>query len=261
MIAPLRFVLVRGLDQTAEAQLEQLVEYFEAPAPSACLVCTAEKLDGRLRIARIAKERGYWTDVAPLKQAQLRAFAASEAELRGHALASDAAAALLDAVGNDLDTIDDALERLSLFVGPHKPINVKDVQDCISRTRVDSVWALVDAVGLRDAKAALSASVSLLVDGEPPLRLLGMIARQIRMVARMRQGLANGLSEQEAAKVAGAPPFKARDLAQSAKRFSNAAIAKALRVIAETDQGLKSSRRPAEVIIQGAILELARGAV
>jgi DNA polymerase-3 subunit delta len=257
MMAQMRFVLVRGLDQVADAQLERLVEYIDEPAPTTCLVCTAEKLDGRLRLVRIAKERGFWTEVAPLKQPQLRAFAVAEAQARGHELAPDAAEALLDAIGNDLDAVDDAIERLSLFTGAHKPIGLEAIQACISRSRVDSVWALVDAVGLRDPKAALRASTSLLSDGEPPLRLLSLIARQIRMVARMRQALATGLSPQEAAKEAGALPFKARDLAQSAKRFNSAALRQAFRVLAETDQGLKSSRRPSDTIIQGAILELA----
>jgi DNA polymerase-3 subunit delta len=256
MMAQMRFVLVRGLDQVAEGQLEKLVEYFSEPSPTTCLVCTAEKLDGRLRLVRIAKERGFWTDVAPLKQPQLRAFAVAEAQVRGHELGQDAAVALLDAIGNDLDAVDDAIERLSLFTGPHKPIGLEAVRACISRSRVDSVWALVDAVGIRDSKAALLASASLLSDGEPPLRLLSLIARQIRMVARMRQALTAGLSPQEAAKEAGAPPFKARDLAQSAKRFNNAALGRAFRVLAETDQGLKSSRRPPDTIIQGAILAL-----
>jgi DNA polymerase III subunit delta len=259
MMGQMRFVLLRGLDLIPDSQLESLKDYFESPAPTTCLVCTAEKLDGRLRLAKIAKDRGFWTEVAALKGNQIRGFLNAEAELRGHALAADAAEALLDAIGNDLDGIDDGLERLSLFVGPAKPITLEAVRVCISRSRVESVWSLVDSVGMRDARAALQASNSLLADGEPALRLLGMIARQIRMVARMRHALASGMPLPDAAKAAGAPPFKARELAQSAKNFNARSLSKAFRVLSETDRSLKNSRLPPDTILQAAILELVNG--
>lgn len=256
MIAKMRFILVHGVENLPEEQFDTLATYFENPSPTTCLVLTAEKLDGRIRLARIAKKLGFWTDVEPLKANQLRGFAVAEAKERGHELKPDAAVALVDAIGNDLAAIDDALERLSLFVGKDAPIDLKAIEACVSRIRVESIWALVDAVGLKNRETALQAANSLLSNGEPALRILAMVARQLRMVARMRRALASGLSPQEAAKEAGAPPFKARELTTAAKRFQNAELASAFRILANTDIALKSSRRPPETILLAAITEL-----
>lgn len=256
MLAKMRFILVRGVENLPDAQFDTLASYFENPSPSTCLVLTAEKLDGRTKLARIAKKQGFWTDVDPLKANQLRTFAVAEAKARGHELKPDAAGALIDAIGNDLAAIDDALERLSLFVGTGAPIGLRAIEACVSRIRVESIWALVDAVGLKNRETALQAANSLLSNGEPALRVLAMIARQLRMIARMRHALASGLSPQEAAKEAGAPPFKARELTTAAKQFQNAQLASAFRVLANTDIALKSSRRPPETILLGAITEL-----
>jgi DNA polymerase-3 subunit delta len=123
---------------------------------------------------------------------------------------------------------------------------------------VESIWALVDGVGLRDSKTALKAAASLLADREPPLRILAMVARQLRIVARMRSALVAGMSPQEATREAGAPPFKARELTTAAKRFKPDQLTRAFRVIAETDLALKGSKRPASTVLQSAILTLTK---
>ena len=256
MMARVRFVLVRNVDQLAPNEQDKLAAYIKDPADSACLVLLADKLDGRSRLAKTAKEQGVFTDAEPLKQNALLGFVNIEAKTRGLLLDPRAAAALVDAIGSDLPAIDDALERLSLYVGDGARITEQAVDVCVSRVRVESIWALVDAVSQRDRRTALRATASLLSDREPALRILAMVARQLRMVARMGDALQSGMSPPDAAKAAGAPPFKARDLATAAKRFGRADLGRAFAVLAATDLALKGSRRPHDAILEGAILEL-----
>lgn len=258
MMAQARLVLVRNADQMANAELDKLVPYLDDAVDSACLVVLADKLDGRSKLMRAAKSKRVLTDASPLRSGALRGFLQEEARTRQLKLAADAAAALLDAVGNDLPALDDALERLSLYVGDSANIDLDAVEQCVSRVRTESIWALVDAVGQRNQRAALRATASLLADREPPLRILAMVARQLRMVARMADGLQGGLSAGEAAKAAGAPPFKAADLATAARRFGQEQLAQAFKVLAKTDLALKGSRRPPDLILQGAIVDLTR---
>lgn len=259
MLASHRLVLVRAADALAAAELERLAAYLEAPSPSACVVLIAEKLDGRTRFAKRAQKLDLVVDAAPLRPGDLRSFVQSEAKRRALALAPDAAAALIDAIGNDLPAIDDALERLGLYVGEGAAVDLAAVEACVTKVRVESIWALVDAVGMRDRRTALRTASSLLADREPPLRILAMVARQLRIVSRMHSALAAGASPQDAAKMAGAPPFKARDLAMAARRFDRSSLARAFAVLAQADVALKGSKRPADVVLQSAILELTAG--
>jgi DNA polymerase-3 subunit delta len=258
MLANCRLILVRDLDGLATAELDKLADYLEAPSPSSCVVLLAEKLDGRTRLAKRAAKLELLWDAAPLKPGDLRGFLLEEAARRGARLAPDAGSALLDAIGNDLPAIDDALERLALYVGPGASIDVAAVEACVAKLRVESIWALVDAVGMRDRRTALKAAASLLADREPPLRILAMVARQLRMVGRMQAALAAGAQPQDAARQAGAPPFKARELATAAKRMPPPTLARAFAVLAETDLALKGSKRPADIVLESAILELTR---
>lgn len=256
MMGNSRFVLVRGADAIAAAELEGLADYLEAPSPSTCLVIAAEKLDGRTRFAKIAKKVGAWVDAPPAKPRDARAFALTEAKRRGHSLDADAADELIDAVGSELAAVDDAIERLSLYVGPGAPIGVGAITRCVAYARVDSIWALVDAVSARHRERALHAAGTLLADREPPLRILAMVARQLRMVARMQSALARGLRGADATKEAGAPPFKAQELTDAARRFSRRELGAVFRALADADLAMKGSKRSPETVLEQTLLRL-----
>jgi len=258
MLAEKRMVLVRSVEAMAAKELDILAGYLDDPSPSACVVLTADKLDGRTRFAKRAKKLKLVVDADPPKLRDLRGFISNELKHRGLSLSRDAGEALVEALGTDLPAIDDALERLALYAGEGQRINLDAVEACVVKVRVESIWALVDAVGVRDRKTALRATASLLADREPPLRILAMVARQLRMVGKMQGALEAGLPPQEAVKQAGAPPFKARELASAARRFGPGALSDAFRVLAKTDLALKGSRRPPDTVLQGAILELTR---
>ena len=258
MMAQSRFVLVRSAHDAPVAELDALAAYVADPSPSTCFVITAEKLDGKTKLAKAAKSTKAWLGVEPLKGGLLDRFATGEAKRRGHAFEGPALAALLDATGNDLSAIDDGIERLSLYVGEGNAIDRAAVEAVVTRVRVDTIWSLVDAIALKRTKIALEAALSMLDDREPPLRILAMVARQVRMVAKMKSALEDGMSQADAVKAAGAAPFKARELTDSAKRFSDVDLRRALGLLRDADVALKGSKRDPEIVMEETVLALCR---
>jgi DNA polymerase-3 subunit delta len=258
MMASRRFVLVRNLDAVAPAEQELLADYLSAPSPETCLVLVGEKLDGRSKLAKVARERGVWLEAEPPRAAEIPELARREARARGHTLSAQAAQALADAIGADLAALSDAVERLSLYVGAGAAIELAHVETCVAQLRSDSIWSLVDAVGERKLEVALGAAASLLAEREPPLRILALVARQLRILAKLKRALASGLKPQEATQQAGAPPFKARELSAMAQRFDDARLVRAFALIAETDLALKGSRVAGSRVLERALLELCR---
>lgn len=255
MMAPMRLVFVRDIDQISEP--DALVAYVLDPNPQTCLVMTANKLNGSTKLAKALKKTGARYDEKAVKAGDMRDFIRRQADERGHPISPGAVHALSEALGQDLSATVDAVERLGFFVGPGQQIDEAAVTACVSRLRVDTIWALVDAVGLKDRKRALSAAGSLLRDREPPLRILAMIARQLRIVSRMRHALAQGQSDRDAAKYAGAPPFKARELKEAARRFRLGQLRHAFSILDEADRLLKGSKVPGDVVLEHTIIQLA----
>ena len=220
----------------------------------------ADKLHASSKIMKAAKKARALAEAKPMKAPALRRFAIDEAKRRGHTLPARAADALVEACGDDLAALDDALERLSLYVGDSQRIDGDAVRACVSRVAVDSIWALVDSVATRDAERALTAAGSLLADREAPIRILAMVTRQLRIVARMREALASGMRGAEAATTAGAPPFKARQLTEAARRFTARQLRQAFETLADADLALKGSRVPDDIVLEEAVLRLCVGA-
>src|SRR5262245_43476736 len=121
MLGGARFVLVRAIDELADKEIDNLVPYLNAPVDSAVVALTAEKLDGRSKLVKVAKQKGYFVEAQPLKLPAMREFVWREVKRRKLTMHEDAAAGLIDSIGTDLSALDDALERLSLFVGDGQP--------------------------------------------------------------------------------------------------------------------------------------------
>lgn len=257
MMGDKRFVLVRGADNLASAELEPLAAYIEEPAAHACLVLVAEKFDARSKIIKTAKAKGALFETAELKPPQVARFIESECARRKQKIDGRATHALSDAIGADLSLLADSLDRLSLYVDGG-PITVEAVEACIAHSRTDSIWSLVDAISQKNRKVALTATASLLDDREPPLRILAMITRQLKMLARMKSELSLGAPPADAAKSAGVPPFKANEMAGSAKRFSADDLSRAFVLLLDTDLALKGSKRQPEHVLEETVLALCR---
>jgi DNA polymerase-3 subunit delta len=263
MMADVRYVLLRDIDAMATAELDAIAAYVAAPSPSTCLVMTAEKIDARTKLAKAAKDGGGWVAVDAVKGPLLERFANAEAKRRGNAIDPRALSALTEAVGSDLATLEDAIERCSLYVGSEngkgRPIDLDAVENVVERVRIDTIWQLVDAIALRRTSQAMEAVGSLLAARQAELMILGSVARQLRLVARMKDGLSAGMSPDEAVKLAGGPPFKARALADAARKFSVDDLARAFTLLAETDVLLKGSKRASGIVLEQAVLKLCVG--
>jgi DNA polymerase-3 subunit delta len=277
MMASRRFVLVRSAerwdaasgdedDSKKESPLDRLMRYVTDPVDSTCLVITAAKLDGRRRLATVAKKEGFVVQCEPLDDKKLAVWVVAQCKARGHAIAPDVAALLAQIAGPDLSTLNDAVERLSLFVGPGAPasgglpgapITEQAVAECVARVRTADTWALVDAVGARDLGRAMSLLAEVYDPRDRGLPLLGAVAWSIRQLARFQEALDAGQSPDEAGRAAGVyPPFRSREIADKLRSFRPRELERWLLVLSETDLALKSSRRPADSILDDMLVRM-----
>ncbi len=162
-------------------------------------------------------------------------------------------------VGPDLSSVDDAIERLSLYVGEGAPVGEEAIAACVARVRAADTWALVDAVGARDLGRALRTLADAYDPRERGLPLLGALAWSIRQLARYQAAVESGASGDEAARRAGVfQPYRARELATKARAVRSKEVERWLLVLAETDLALKSSRRNADSILEEMLTRLCR---
>ena len=266
VMAKRRFVLVRGAERwdaaETSAQLDRLADYAAAPVDSTCLVIVGGRLDGRRKLVQQARKQGFLVSCDPLDDRTLPLWIVQRAAAKGHAIERDVAELLAALAGPDLSAVDDAIERLSLYVGKGAAIDESAIGACVARVRSADTWALVDAVSARDLGRALQTLADAYDPRERGLPLLGAVAWSVRQVARYQAAIASGAAPDEAAQRAGVlNAHRARELAAKARAVRAREVERWILVLAEADLALKSSRRPADSILEEMLTRLCRSEV
>ncbi len=272
MMAARRWVLVREVDRwesksekdaanasdkRSVAPLDQLAAYAAAPSETSVVVLAAGKLNAKRKLVNLAKKQGFIVDCGSLPKHALQGWVSAAAKKRGNSIAPSAAELIAEVAGPDLSTMDDLLERLSLFIGSGNEITEDTVGDLIPIVRPATVWQLVDALGRGDRGQALTLLEKVYEPTDRGLRLLGVLSWSTRQMLRFQACLAKGLRGPEAAKAAGVPPFRARELQQQVRRIPAPVLENWLMLLQDVDLALKGgSKRPPRAVLESALVEL-----
>jgi DNA polymerase III subunit delta len=268
MLAKRRLVVVRNLErwepregneskEGGKLALDRLAEYAKNAPPTTTLVLVGAGLDKRRRLVTTARSEGFLVSCEALARGDLPRFVQEKVRERGCRIAPDVADAVAELTGPELAQVSDAIERVCLYVGQGGDVTEAAVAECVVRLRPSTVWELVGAVGRRDAGAALAALDQVYDPADRGIRLVGLLAWSTRQLVKFDAAVRSGLGASEAAVRAGAPPFKARELAQQAKSLGPGDLAKFLVRLADLDAELKGgSKRPPKSSLERLILDL-----
>jgi DNA polymerase III subunit delta len=259
MMARQRFILLSGVDRwdkKGDNELDALATYAADPAPFTVLVVTAPKLNAARKIMKAAKKDDFLVSCLPLGRRDLPGWIRRKAQAMGHPIDPAQIEALAELSGPELANVADALERLSLYVGPNQPIDEAAVVAVVTRLRLETTWSLVDALADGNLGAALAALRDAFDVRDNGLPLLGAIAWRTRQLAKFKAALGAGRSATDAAQASGVAPFKARDVERTVKRLDSRAIESWLLLLAEADLALKGSRRSGSEVIAAMLVDM-----
>jgi DNA polymerase-3 subunit delta len=267
MMVERRLVVLRDAQELPMSELEKLGSYLDDPAPTTCLVVHArtaqKKLDGRKTVVKKLKKAGMSCEFASLYENEVGEILQKQAAKRSLRLTPAATAYLIEAVGTDLASLDKALDKVDLYVGQpadhlddssgnqsssnqssnNKPRRVDDevIKEVVADTKVRSVFDLTDALGDRTFEEALKILGNMLLNGEPPLRILAMIARHFRIVAKLHDPTVRNEGKYDKARAVGVMPYFLKDYQRHANKFPPAEIETIRGRLLEVDRALKSS--------------------
>jgi DNA polymerase-3 subunit delta len=255
------FILHR-VETYPENSLKAVLAYLHHPPSRTWVVFLAPSLKAKdvgkdgvwSRLQKDEAALGFWR----LKEEELCQWATQEARGLGKTLSLAAAQRLVEMVGENLADLSQELEKLALFAGEEKTITPHLVMQSASHSRTYNIFALVEALGTPDAGKRLSALDQLLDLGEKPERILGMLARQLRLLMRYKEH-APGASPSALASSLKQPPWLVRKLGQQAARFSLPALKSHLHLLHQADLRLKTSTGNPRLWLEWALVHMGPG--
>ena len=244
-----RLIIVRRTEAFSSEGLGKFLPYFEKPAASTCLIFVTSKTDFNKPFYKILRSRGWTVKFEELKGQQAVAWITKTASEMGFALDSRATAYLADIIGNRTGELYSELEKLSLRFG--KEVGLEQVKESVKHSRIYTVFELVDRVSSRNQKAALVALNRFLEEEDKrdaPLRVVGMLNRQMRLLWQTKFLVGKGAEAMEVMKKLGVSRFSAMELLKHAKRWTSDELERAFDLLYEADGRIKSGSRPKPVL-------------
>jgi len=262
-----------------------LLAFLESEAASsAVLLFTSSTVDGRKKLVKRIQELGSYVSLAVERERSgalarqsvddlIRRFA----QERGKRVEAAAHEQIVRRAGADAANLANELEKLCLYVGDAAQIGEDDVVASFRDLAESWIFDFTRTLSQGQAGAALALLRGLFAQGEPPLRLLALIARELRMLlvardclgeslrgswtprvpfAQFRDRLLPSLSDEEREAFAGAHPFAIYLALQNAARASVRGLQRALLDLHEIDVALKSTRADPQLRLEAFVLTL-----
>lgn len=182
---------------------------------------------------------------------------------RGGRFEGRAAAALAEALVRegsvDLRLVDSEIEKL-LTWADGEPIDEDAVAHLVTPIRLEKVFAFSDALAEGDGPAAISLLHDHLDEGEHPLRLLAIIARQFRILHKARALIDANTPRAEIASALPIPRWAVDKSLRQARRFTADTLERALGRLLEIDVGIKTGRVEPVLTLDLFVAGMCRGA-
>jgi DNA polymerase III subunit delta len=253
-----RLVIVEEVERWKAADVKAITAYLEAPPPDTVLALAGDvKADSPL--GKACRKHGKVL-VYDVPKKALPAWVAEQFARVGAKADRAACAALVEAVGDDLDELASEVDKLATWAAGEQ-IEARHVQELAAGRAETSIFALTDAWGRRDVAAALAACESLLERSPRPRRdelprLAALLASHVTRVRACQALAAEGIRPRDAAGRLKMHPFAAEKAFAQADRFTVDELRDAIVRLADLDKALKGgSRLPGDLELQRALVD------
>ncbi len=248
-------VIVKEAQDFTDKEWDQLDPVLQTPVDSTVLIFVGGKIDKRKKFFKILLEQARCVEFRKPFENQVPGWIRQICRAHGLEIADDAVQLLHRLVGSQLLEIEAEVKKLADFLDQRKNIQLEDVAQCVSKRREENVFALAAKIAEGDRVQALYQLADLLQDGQSDVGIVSLVARHLRLLYVLKQGIEMGLMGQKLAQYAQVPNYYLADYVSQSKLWTYKKIESALLVLAETDKALKSSPLSSAIWLENLILK------
>ncbi len=150
MFAERQVVLLKEGQQMRD--IEKLEGYIEKPLASTVFVVSYKdkKVDGRTKFAKLLKEKGVFVSTKKIYDSQLPEWTQELIQSKGLAISPKGLALLVDHIGNDLNRLENEVDKISVNLGKRKTISEEDIEEFVGVSKEFNVFELQSALAKKD---------------------------------------------------------------------------------------------------------------
>lgn len=237
-------------DTGAAGQWQALGDAIPLMPDTTVLVFTDGPLSANNPLLRLLRPVAQVEELSAPSGEGLARWVKSAAEANGSSISPSAIRSMTDLVGNDLWTLAQELEKLALYCSGRE-IQEADVGEMVSQVREASIFAAVDAMIDGRPGVALRLLHQLKEDGREAPYIIGMVERQLRLLALARDSMDRGVPQSEMrGRLGTSSDFVVRKTVEQARRHSMPEIIWRYNRLLETDLAIKRGRLEPDLALE-----------
>lgn len=245
------------VEDVNSSQDELLISYLENPSSATCLIFLVDEgIDKRKKIYKLVEKAGQVVYFPLLKGQELTQWIKEWVNRRGREISGEILHYLTAAVGSNLQLMEQELEKLLTYLGGETELTLSQVEALVSKQADITVFQLIDAVAEKRFPTAMEFVQDLLFQGQHPVLIINLLARQFRLIWLAKLYLSQGFSEGQTASSLQVKPFVVSKSARQGRNFQTDDLRQALRILLETDYQIKTGKQEPVMALEMALIKL-----
>ena len=229
----------------------ELENYLNNPNSLTTLVflLNNDKIDKRKKTTKLIKEKGV-----------IKEFITNEnpntfirKNLKDYKIDTSTIDLLIDRVGDNILTLNNEILKIKLYKEDNI-ITKEDILKLTSKAAYDDIFKLIDYIINNNKDKALETLNEMLKNGEEVIKIIIVLAGQIRLLYQVKTLYMKGFSEKSIAETLKVHPYRVKLAVQNSKKYSSESLINNLKALADIDYGIKSGKLNKDLALEMYIL-------
>lgn len=233
---------------------EELADYIPEIPQTAYIVFVESEIDRRGRLYKAVNKAGCAVEFGAQDEQLLIRWILGRLKKENKKITQSVMQLFLNKTGTDMGNIDKELEKLLCYTMEKDVIEAEDVEAVCTSQISNRIFDMVNAIGKRQQKLALSLYYDLLALKEQPMRILYLINRQFRILMDLKSMKNAGVDAKTMAAKAGIPPFAVKRNLEQAASFTMEELKQALTEGAELETDSKTGKMIDRIAVEMLII-------
>lgn len=195
--------------------------------------------DERKKVVKALRKCATFFEIDKVNHYKLKDSTRQAIKRREALIDDEALDLLLSRIGNNLEEVSKEVEKLCLYT---KHIDVHSVDVLVTKPLEENVFQLTSALLNKERQKMFSIYHDLLVLNEEPVKLIVLIANQMRLLYQVKVLDRKGYTDKEIASILAVNPYRLKYIRQEGKEFSIQQLLQCLDQLSTLDVGIKTGK-------------------
>jgi DNA polymerase-3 subunit delta len=237
----------------------KFIQILEGLPPTTRLILVENKIlkenHWLLKWAQAAGSRAFVRAFPAKKGGAMARWIQEQAQVAGGQITPQAAALLASLVGEDARLAYQEVQKLVAYANYRRPVDEEDVENLTAFVGEGDIFALVDALGNRDARRA-AGTLQRILEVQDVLPVFGMVVRQFRLLLLAREVLDGGGNEGDVTRELKIHPFVAGKVTAQSRHFKMGELERVYHHLLDMDEAMKTGKMAGDLALDTLVAEL-----